>query len=226
MLPTRPKSVRLSPMEEKLSPSPHFSLMAAAFEGSLAVVAVALGWLLGRPPLATLSLDWQGLLVGAIAVSPPLVLLGLCLWVPTPPFSHVLRVVDDSLVPLFRGCGWIELAGIAALAGLGEEVLFRGILQATAADWTGRLLTMLGWPFSVTAAQWLSAIAVAILFGLMHAVNRSYALLAGVIGLYLGAIWIVTGNLMVPVTAHALYDFLALVYFVKLRKRPLAPDAS
>jgi membrane protease YdiL (CAAX protease family) len=205
-------------MEEKLSPSPHFPLMAAIFEGSLVVVAIALGWLLDSAPLTTLSADARGLLVGVVAVVPPLVLLVLCLKLPVAPFSHVLRVVDELLVPLFKNCGWIEMAGIATLAGIGEEMLFRGVLQATAANWTGRLLGAQDWPWGTAAAAWMAAVAVAVLFGLMHAVNTSYAILAGLIGLYLGGAWIITGNLMVPITAHALYDFVALAYLVKIRK--------
>jgi uncharacterized protein len=50
-------------------------------------------------------------------------------------------------------------------------------------------------------------------------VNRSYAMLAGVIGLYLGWLWMATGELLLPIAVHALYDFLALVYLVKIRPR-------
>jgi membrane protease YdiL (CAAX protease family) len=46
-----------------------------------------------------------------------------------------------------------------------------------------------------------------------------YLVLAGLIGLYLGGIWLATGNLLVPIIAHAMYDFVALVYFVKTRKK-------
>ena len=34
-------------------------------------------------------------------------------------------------------------------------------------------------------------------------------------GLLLGGLWIATGNLLVPIVAHAVYDFLALVWLVK-----------
>ena len=113
------------------------------------------------------------------------------------------------------------MAVISILAGLGEEMLFRGVLQATLAEAAAKSLD--GGPLAGQIGDWLAAVVVAAFFGLMHAVNRSYALLAGLIGLYLGGLWIWTGNLAVPITAHALYDFLALVYVVKIRGRDSAP---
>ena len=57
------------------------------------------------------------------------------------------------------------------------------------------------------------------MFGLAHSVTRTYAILATIIGLYFGWLWLATGNLLVPITTHAVYDFLALVYFVRIRAR-------
>jgi hypothetical protein len=36
-------------------------------------------------------------------------------------------------VPLFRDCRLVELAIVAALAKIGEEMLFRGVIQSVAA---------------------------------------------------------------------------------------------
>jgi membrane protease YdiL (CAAX protease family) len=40
-----------------------------------------------------------------------------------------------------------------------------------------------------------------------------------VIGVYLGALYVWFGNLTVPVVVHGTYDFIALVYAVKIRGR-------
>jgi uncharacterized protein len=208
-------------------PPPKFSLMAAAFEGGLAVVAIALGWLLGRPPLASLVLDPSALLLGVVAVLPPLVLLAMCQWLPFAPFSEVRGAVDELVIPLFKNCNVVEMAVISVLAGLGEEMLFRGVFQASLADWGGRLLgaaAIAG--LGQQSAAWGAAVVVAVLFGLMHFVNAGYALLAMLIGLYLGGLWILTGNLMVPATAHALYDFLALLYLLRVRAPPAPTGVS
>ena len=55
-------------------------------------------------------------------------------------------------------------------------------------------------------------------FGLLHFITPLYALLAGLMGLYLGWLYEATGNLIVPMIVHGLYDFAALVYLVRIRR--------
>ncbi len=211
-------------MADELSPPPNFALLAAMFEGSLSAVAVAAGGLLGRPPWKPSSLTpppwpWEPW---------PYCPCWSC-WAcvsgsPYRPFSDVLGAADRMVAPLFRSCSLLEMAVIALLAGLGEEMLFRGVLQATLADGAREMLH--GPAATGPAADYLALAAVAVLFGLLHAANAGYAFLAGLIGLYLGWLWLATGNLTLPITAHALYDFLALVYLVRVRKRCPLPSPS
>jgi uncharacterized protein len=49
-------------------------------------------------------------------------------------------------------------------------------------------------------------------FGLLHAVTPLYAILATIASVYFGAIYIVTDNLAVPISCHAVYDIGALLY--------------
>ena len=184
----------------------NFALIAAAFEGSLVAVAIALGWLLGRPPLVTFRFDLYDALLGLAATLPPLGVFWLCLKLPIGPLRTITRFLDEMLVPMFRDCGVVQLAILAALAGLGEEMLFRGIVQATAAAW-------IGGPHGLV----LGLLIAAVLFGLLHAVTPTYAVLAGLIGLYLGWLWLAVGNLLAPIVVHALYDFVVLTYLVKVR---------
>ncbi len=203
-------------MSDKFSPSAYFPLQAASFEASLACLAVLLGWISGESPLETLRVDRDAILLGLLAVLPLLALLLACERVPWRPVREVRRVLDDLIVPMFRKCTWVELAAISFLAGLGEEMLFRGVFQAALVEWTGEFL-----PHSPAAAMlgdWLALAAVAILFGLLHAINVAYAVMAALMGLYLGWLWLVTGNLAVPIVAHAVYDFLALGYILHGRR--------
>ncbi len=110
------------------------------------------------------------------------------------------------VLPLFRDCRFTELAVIAALAGIGEEMLFRGVIQAAVAQ-------QIGGPRGV----WLGLLVAAVLFGLLHPVTPTYAVLAGSIGLYLGWLWLACGNLLLPIITHGVYDFLALLYLVQAR---------
>ncbi|MGD0382544.1 MAG: CPBP family intramembrane glutamic endopeptidase [Thermoguttaceae bacterium] len=185
----------------------NFAVAAALFEGALAVLAVSLGWVLGRPPMATFRLSAIDLGWGIVATVPLLAVFWLCAKAPWRPFVRIMQVLDETFIPLFRQCGMLELAVIAVLAGMGEEMLFRGIIQSWVAD-------KVGGPYGVG----IGLAAAAAIFGLLHGVTPTYALLAGVIGLYLGAIWLATGNLLVPIASHALYDFLAFVYLVRVRK--------
>jgi membrane protease YdiL (CAAX protease family) len=192
-----------------------FAVTAALFEGGLAVLAVCIGWAIDRPALATFHFDAAGLGWGAAAVLPPLVLLWLCMKSKWPAFARIMRVLDDLFIPLFRQCRLSELLIIAVLAGLGEEMLFRAIIQ-------GWLSDTVGGTYGIAVGLAVAAI----LFGLMHIITPTYALLAGLIGLYFGAIWLATGNLLVPITSHAIYDFIALAYLVYVRKSGVEPDSA
>jgi membrane protease YdiL (CAAX protease family) len=95
----------------------------------------------------------------------------------------------------------VDLGGISLLAGLGEEMLFRAVLQV----WFGRCLENPA----------LAILLAAILFGVVHAVNSTYAVLAALTGVYLGWVFYASGNLLAPVLAHALYDFAVLLYLMR-----------
>jgi membrane protease YdiL (CAAX protease family) len=183
----------------------NFAVIAALFEGGLAIFAVSLGWAIDIRPMASFHWSWIDLAWGAAATLPPLGVLGACLYAPWKPFRVILRLMRMNILPHFRECRLIEIAIIALLAGLGEEMLFRPIVQGGLAQWIGS-------PYGLAAGLAASAI----VFGLLHAITPAYAMLAGIIGLYLGVIWQINGNLLVPIAAHAIYDFLAI--FVLLRK--------
>jgi uncharacterized protein len=198
-------------MQNGFTPNTSFVVTAALFEGGLAVLAVGLGWLFGISPLETFRWTVCDLGWGALATVPLLGIFLACLYLPFRPFANILEFLDAAVLPLFRPCNLLELAGIAFLAGLGEELLFRPIVQGGLAAWIGK-----PWGPLVGLA------AAALIFGLMHRITTAYALLAGSIGLYLGILWMATGNLLAPIAAHALYDFLAMTYLAKIRPAPAA----
>jgi uncharacterized protein len=116
------------------------------------------------------------------------------------PAHRLVSLVVEQLGPLLAGRSAAELALLAAMAGLSEEFLFRGVVQVGLA----RVLPDVG-----------ALLASSALFGLVHFASRAYALLAGVMGLYLGALFLVQGSLLTPIITHALYDFVALVYVAR-----------
>ncbi len=118
-------------------------------------------------------------------------------------------VVDEFLVPLFAGVSWPKLALVSLLAGVGEELFFRGVIQPVLIGWMG------------IAAGLLAA---SVVFGLLHAITPTYALLATAVGAYLGWIALASGNLLGPMIAHGAYDFFALVYLTRPLSSPIAAD--
>jgi hypothetical protein len=129
-------------------------------------------------------------------------LLGL-VWTITTGWRPARQLVDlvvEQLGPVLARRSAVELGLLAALAGIAEEVLFRGVVQVGLA----RVLSEGG-----------ALVAASVLFGLAHFATPTYALLAGLVGLYLGGIFLLQGNLLVPIGAHATYDFVALLYVVR-----------
>src|SRR5687768_16157444 len=104
-------------------------LLAVGVEGGLALVAILIGWLTGCWPLADFSWDSAALFWGIVGTLPMLSVLVAIEWWPVKPVTHLRGLFDDLLRPLLRRCSVAELAVISLLAGLGEEMLFRGLLQ-------------------------------------------------------------------------------------------------
>lgn len=107
-----------------------------------------------------------------------------------------MAFVVEQLGALVAARSAAELALLAAIAGISEEVLFRGVVQVAVA----RVLAEPG-----------ALLVTSVLFGLAHFATRAYAVLAAGMGLYLGALFLVQGSLLAPIITHALYDFVALV---------------
>jgi membrane protease YdiL (CAAX protease family) len=171
-------------------------VLAILFEGTLAPLAVFLGWLMGRPALDGFAWRAEDAAVGVLATLPMLGLFWLGRTWPVGPFRSIKRFFDEEARPVLAGCRWPDLALIALAAGVGEEMLFRGVFQGVLARWLGNGLG-LG--------------AAGLLFGLLHPITPGYIVVAAVLGTYLGGVWLLNGNLLTVMVAHALYDFVALV---------------
>lgn len=178
---------------------------AAAFEGSLALAGVALGWVFGTQPLATLVWDPMAIAWGVAATVPMFAALFCIVWLPWGPFARLLNIVEEMIQTFFQGASLFDLAVVSLMAGIGEEVFFRGFVQAGLVRLTGSQLGGL--------------MGAGVLFGLVHAITRTYAILAMIVGIYLSLIWTYSGNLLAPILAHALYDFGALWYLQRLSAR-------
>jgi membrane protease YdiL (CAAX protease family) len=177
-------------------------IFAVFFEIGLAPFSIFLGWLLGHPPLEGFVWSLSDALWGAAAAVPLIALFLTMLTWPIGPLSRVKRFCEEEVVPLFDQSYWSELALISLSAGVCEEMLFRGVLQASFTHWLG-----LAWGLALAS----------VLFGLLHPITVFYIGFVTVLGFYLGAIWIINGNLLTVMVTHGLYDFAALGYLIRLQ---------
>jgi membrane protease YdiL (CAAX protease family) len=180
---------------------PHgFLRTAILFEGGLVILALALGWLFQVQPFGSVRVTARAVSTGLLATLPPLLALTLLLRSNASRLSRLVREVERLIGPLFEGASVGAVALVSILAGVGEESLFRGVLQPALGS---------------VAGPWMALVVVSAVFGLVHFVTATYAFLAGLIGLYLGWLFLWTGNLLVPIVVHALYDFVALTILVR-----------
>ena len=154
------------------------------------------------PPFGHFRLDAKAAGYGIAATLPLLGVLRWCLRTEWRPMRRLVTLVEEHLTPYLAGASAGGIVLVSLMAGIGEEVLFRGVIQAGLAD---RL------------PAWLAVGIAALLFGVVHWLTMSYAVFATLIGVYLGILFLVTGNLLAPVVTHALYDVVALTVLVRLK---------
>lgn len=169
-------------------------LVVLAVAGEAALVVLAIVWSRWR----AIPLEWgaplEGVAIGFIAA----VGLALANWyvlrraparlgVPA-----VRRLYHDSLKPMFGRITALDAVIISLAAGVGEEMLFRGVMQPE-----------------------LGLVAASVIFGLLHTGGRgtmAFGVWVTVMGAALGGLAWWTGGLLAPVIAHAAYDAAAITY--------------
>jgi membrane protease YdiL (CAAX protease family) len=119
-----------------------------------------------------------------------------------PGLKDVSKATQRSILTLLGGTfkpvlGLATALALGLAAGVGEEMLFRGVLQY-------ELISRWGPVVGVGIAS--------VVFGALHAVTPLYAALAGIASVYFGALYLVTDNLAIPIVCHAFYDVCALMY--------------
>ena len=173
-------------------------------ECALLVAALAIGPLLGVHPFGRLQVDAAAVAYGLAATLPMLLVLWWCLRTGWAPMRRLVSLAEAHLRPYLAGASTGGIVLLSLMAGIGEEALFRGVIQAALAE---RL------------PGWIAVGIGALLFGAAHWLTLSYALLAGVIGVYLGVVFLLTENLLIPIAAHGLYDVVALSVLARSHRR-------
>ena len=113
----------------------HFLGLAIAVEGGLIVLAVALAWWLNIPLGPLLVCNPAAIAWGIGATVPCCLVFGLTYWKPVGSYRRIKDFLFEALGPSLAACRWYELLLVAALAGVGEELLFRGFFQQWLLRW-------------------------------------------------------------------------------------------
>jgi len=167
-------------------------------ELAIGVAGIAAAWMLLKVNLVEALAQGataQALGLGAAAGVGGAVLLWLAV-----KFIRILRKSRSfEMLSIIANASWLQITLLCLVAGLAEELMFRGALQP--------VLTI--WP-------------AAVLFGLLHAYGRLYVFLAILAGAGLGYLYDFTGSLAAAVLAHALYNVTVTV----LVKTGLFPTRS
>jgi len=116
--------------------------------------------------------------------------------------NYFLELTDISrqLNVFFRNFSYPQIIVISVVAGVGEELLFRGVIQNYLVYLTN---------------LWLGIVLAALIFGVLHYLNRSYVVFATLIGVMIGYLYHHTNDLYLVMSLHAVYDFCAFTAIIK-----------
>jgi uncharacterized protein len=186
-----------------------FFKSACLFEAALIVVAIVLGWMSNINPFATLHYSETAIIYGILGTIPLFLLFLLLEQLTSESVVTIRRFLLETLGPALHRYHWADLFILAAIAGISEEILFRGVIQ----PWMES-----AWGFTA------GLIGSNIVFGLVHAITPLYTVLAILVGIYLGLSLDIGGdrNLLTPILIHGLYDFLAFMALMRSYRASLA----
>ena len=179
-----------------------FFKKACLFEAALIPVAVVLGWIANINPYQNLHFSESAIAYGLLGTLPLFLLFLTLEQIRLESVVKIRNVLLETLGPSLSRYHWTDLSVLAAIAGVSEELLFRGVIQ----PW-------LESSWGMTAGL----IVTNIIFGLAHAVTPLYAVLATLVGIYLSLAMDYGGdrNLLLPIVIHGFYDFLAFVALMR-----------
>lgn len=175
------------------------SAFAIAIAGTVFFVVLAAGLSipLNIPLAERISFDINDVLLGIVATLP---LVGFLFWFMA---TKMKLFVDfrQSQLEMFSKIGfeftWPRIIMMSVAAGVCEEMLFRGVIQAVIVQYTNGII---------------GVILASAIFGILHWRTRLYALIATAIGIWFGGLYLYTDNLLTPMITHGLYDVVALAY--------------
>lgn len=160
------------------------------------LLAFGFGGLASIDPIKPLRFTLESLAYGIVGTLPLCFVFQWSYGAHASGMLEIKRFLLEKLGPFLGACRALDLIYLGFLAGITEEILFRGFFQV----W---LETKWGWLGGLVFSN--------LIFALVHWVSPLYGLLAGLTGVYLGLAMDVGGerNLLTPILIHSLYDVVA-----------------
>ena len=167
------------------------------------LLIVSITWVFIAPKyniLTYLKFNFVVIILGAVAGS-GLALAGYGFYSfakKTNKFYEIVELFEKGLAPAFRNLKLVDIILLSLVASFSEEVFFRGLLQ-----------------------QVFGIIIASIAFGLLHLPGFKYwvyALWATLSGVLFGFLFVFSGSLWLPISAHAINNVIGMILLTKLEK--------
>ena len=192
-------------------------------EGVLVLIAVLVSYLsAGKLLLNPICFDLDGLGTGLAATLPMVAYFAFSLSRFGQNIASFQRIYDLLREILSRAIIELPTWKIVVLgmsAGIGEECLFRGVLQPVVEGWMPEVNTIL-------TPQVNAILITGVIFGLLHALTPAYFIIATLLSIYFGFLVNYTGNLLTPLLAHGLYDVVGFLLLKRMFLQDLPPIAG
>ena len=198
-------AIDIEPIEQQAFRRTSILSMTLFVEGGLAGIAIGLAYWLGIPLWETCRWDLREIGLGFAAAIPMIIVLFVTAHSDYGPFVRIRELLNEGLLPRLRSSKQIDLLFLALMAGTCEELLFRTVIQQYVETLTGPIWGLL---------------LASLVFGLLHCVSLTYAILTFIAGIYLGIFWWATDrNTIAVMITHAVYDWVAFVYLIRLYRK-------
>ncbi|MBP7778963.1 MAG: CPBP family intramembrane metalloprotease [Acidobacteria bacterium] len=182
-----------------MTPAVRLTTVALGTQAGLGTIGLVAARAAGVPVSSGLERPVVGAVAGLLVAGVLAAANYRWLHAPTGVFTRVRSAVDEVLVPTFAILSPLQIVLVSLAAGLGEELFFRGWLQAV-----------------------IGSVPAALAFGVAHVAGPrmlAFGVWATGMGLVLGGLATATGGLLAPVVAHACYDVLAFQYLGAAARR-------
>lgn len=176
--------------------------IALGFEAFLGALAIVLALAFGLQPWLDMRPNLASIVMGVLTTLPMLFVMLIIARSDWRWAAQLDALVRQVVATLFANSSRSAILLVSLMAGLCEELLFRGVVQNGLAELVG---------------PWWALALASLLFGLAHALSKAYFVITTLAGLYFGWLYLWTGSLLVPIIAHALYDWAALEYYLGKR---------